>query len=89
MYCCLEGMFLPNDDFCASPIYIKDDAYEFSIDPEVITLVDAFHDHENENIVDHICKFQTLVTSAKKVTNQHYFMLKLFPFHLKMMLKLG
>lgn len=66
-------MFLPNDDFYSSPIYIKDDAYEFSIDPEVITLVEphAFHDHENENVVDHICKFKSLVTSVKKVRNQH------------------
>lgn len=85
-------MFLPNDDFCASPIYIEDDAYEFSIDPEVITLVEshAFHEHENEKVVDHICKFQSFVISlGRKLQINITLCLNLFPFHLKMMLKLG
>ena len=72
--------------FAASPIFVTDKDYEFSVDPELITLVesDPFHGYECETVVAHITKLHdiaTLFTSEEKI--RHYYMLKLFPFSLK------
>ena len=42
-------------EFATSPIFIDDKDYEFSIDPELITLVesDPFHGYETETFVAH------------------------------------
>jgi hypothetical protein len=42
--------------FATSPIFVTDKDYEFSVDPELITLVesDPFHGYETETIVAHL-----------------------------------
>ena len=60
--------------FATSPIFVDDKDYEFSIDPELITLVesDPFHAYETET---------TLLAHDEKFC--YYYILKLFPFSLK------
>ena len=50
--------------FATSPIFIDDKDYEFSIDPELITLVesDPFHGCETETIVAHLTKLNDIAT---------------------------
>ena len=72
--------------FATSPIYISDKDYDFSVDPELITLVesDPFHGYESETVVAHLTKLNdiaTLFTNDEKT--RYYFILKLFPFSLK------
>ena len=44
--------------FATSPIFITDKDYDFSIDPELITLVksDPFHGYETETVVARLTK---------------------------------
>ena len=44
--------------FATSPIFVTDEDYEFSVDPELITSVesDPFHGHESETFVAHLTK---------------------------------
>ncbi|KAI4991688.1 hypothetical protein ZWY2020_040074, partial [Hordeum vulgare] len=72
--------------FATSPIFITDKDYEFSVDPEIISIVesDPFHGYESERVVTHLTKLHdiaTLFTSEEKI--RHYYILKLFPFSLK------
>ena len=72
--------------FATSPIFVTDKDYEFSVDPELITVVesDPFHGYESETVVAHLTKLHdiaTLFTSEEKI--RHYYILKLFPFSLK------
>ena len=72
--------------FSTSPICIVDKDYEFSVNPELITLVesDPFHGYETETIVAHLTKLNyiaTLFTHDEKT--HYYFILKLFPFLIK------
>ena len=72
--------------FATSPIFVTDKGYEFSVDPELITLVesDPFHGYESETVVAHLTKLNdiaTLFTHDEK--NCYYYILKLFPFSLK------
>ena len=72
--------------FATSPICIADKDYEFSVDPELITLVesDPFHGYETETVVAHLTKLNdiaTLFTHDEKT--RYYFIPKLFPFSLK------
>ena len=72
--------------FATSPIFIDDKDYEFSVDPELITLVesDPFYGYESETVVAHLTKLNdiaTLFTHDEKT--RYYFILKLFPFSLK------
>ena len=65
---------------------IDDKDHEFSVDPDIITLVesDSFHGYESETVVAHLTKLNdiaTLFTHYEKTRN--YFILKLFPFSLK------
>ena len=48
--------------FATSPIFIDDKDYEFSIDPELITLVefDPFHGYETETVVAHLTKLNDI-----------------------------
>ena len=73
-------------EFATSPIVIANKDYEFSINPELITLVeyDPFHGHETETVVAHLTKLTdiaTLLTHDEKT--RYYFIHKLFPFSLK------
>ena len=50
--------------FATSPIFVNDKDYEFSIDRELITLVesDPFHGYETETIVAHLTKLNDIAT---------------------------
>ena len=72
--------------FATSPIFIDDKDYEFSIDRELITLVesDPFHGYEIETVVAHLTKLNdtaTLFTHAEKT--RYYFILKIISFLIK------
>lgn len=75
----LGDMFLLEDDFYTSPIYVKVDAYEFSIEHEVIPIAenDAFHGNEDQKAIKHffkigegtpsdtkLCQLKTLIEEA-------------------------
>ena len=70
--------------FATSPIPVTDKDYEFSVDPELITLVESGPFHGYETVVAHLTKLNdiaTLLTHDEKT--RYYFILKLFPFSLK------
>ena len=72
--------------FATSPIFVTDKDYEFSVDPELITLVESntFHGYETETIVAHLTKLNDIATLfAHKEKIRYYYILKLFPFSLK------
>ena len=83
----------PDPTFATSPIYVPDkDYYDFSVDPDIITLVesDPFYGLESETVVTHLTKLNdiaTLFTNAEK--SRYYYILKIFPFSLRVMLRLG
>ena len=47
-----------------SPIFVTDKDYEFSVDPEIITLVesDPFYGYESETVVAHLTKLNDIAT---------------------------
>ena len=72
--------------FATSPICISDKDYDFSVDLELITLVesDPFYGYESETVVAHLTRLNdiaTLFTNYEKT--RYYYILKLFPFSLK------
>jgi hypothetical protein len=72
--------------FATSPIFVIDKDYEFSVDPELITLVesDPFHGYETETVVAHLTKLNDLATLfAHDEKICYYYILKLFSFSLK------
>ena len=76
----------PDPAFATSPIFVTDKDYEFSVDPDIITLVesDPFHGYESETVVAHLTKLNdiaTLFTNDEK--SLYYYILKIFPFLLK------
>ena len=82
----LNARMKPDPAFATSPICVTDKDYEFSVDPDIITLVesDPFHGYESETVVAHLTKLNdiaTLFTNDEK--NRYYYILKLFPFSLK------
>ena len=82
----LKARMKYNPKFATSTIFISDKDYEFSVDPEIISLVesDPFHGYESETVVAHLAKLHdiaTLFTNEEKI--RHYYILKLFPFSLK------
>jgi hypothetical protein len=50
--------------FATSLIFVTDKDYEFSIDPELIKLVefDPFHGYETETVVAHLTKLNDIAT---------------------------
>ena len=69
--------------FATSPIFIDDKDYEFSVDPELITLVetDPFHGYEVETVMAHLTKVNDIATLfSHDEKTIYYFILKLFPF---------
>ena len=72
--------------FATSPIFVDDTDYEFSVDPELITLVesDPFHGYETETVVAHLTKLNDIATLfAHEEKIHYYYILKLFHFALK------
>ena len=72
--------------FATSPIFVTDKDYEFSVDPEIISLVESypFHGYESETVIAHLAKLSeiaNLFTNEDKI--RHYYILKLFSFSLK------
>jgi len=72
--------------YATSPIFITDKDYDFSVDLELITLVesDPFYGYESETVVAHLTKLNdiaTLFTNDEKT--RYYYILKLFLFSLK------
>src|SRR6266511_2258469 len=73
-------------DFATSPIFVTDKDYEFSVDPELITLVesDPFYGYESETVVAHLTKLNDIATLfAHEEKIRYFYILKLFPFSLK------
>ena len=75
-----------NPAFATSPICISDKDYDFSVDPELITLVESgpFYGYESKTVVAHLTKLNdiaTLFTNDEKT--RYYYILKIFPFSLK------
>ena len=60
----LNARMKPDPAFSTSPIVIDDKDYEFSVDPELITLVesDPLHGYETETIVAHLTKLNDIAT---------------------------
>ena len=65
--------------FATSPIFVTDKGCEFSVDPELIPLVqsDPFHGYESEIVVPHLTKLNdiaTLFSHEEKI--RYYYILK-------------
>ena len=76
----------PDPDFATSPIRVTDKDYEFSVDPEIITLVesDPFYGLESETVVAHLSKLNDIATLFTHDDKYRYFyILKIFLFSLK------
>ena len=56
----LNARMKPDPAFATSPIYVTDKDYEFSVDPDIITLVesDPFHGYESKTVVAHLIKIK-------------------------------
>ena len=72
--------------FATSPIFVTNKDYEFSVDSELITLVefDPFYGYESEIVMAHLTKLNDIATLfAHEEKIRYYYILKLFPFTLK------
>ena len=71
--------------FATSPIFVDDKDYEFSVDPELITLVesDPFHGYETETVVAHLTKLNNIATLFAHLRKFATIIFKLFPSSLK------
>ena len=56
----------PDTAFATSPICVTDKDYEFSVDPDIITLVesDPFHGYESETVVAHLTKLNDIAACS-------------------------
>src|SRR3954469_23284914 len=82
----LRDKMRPDPAFATSPICVPDKDYEFSVDPDIITLVesDPFHGYETETVVAHLTKLNDIATLFTNDERSRYFyILKIFPFSLK------
>ena len=82
----LNARMKPDPAFATSPICVTDRDYEFSVDPDIITLVESnrFYGLESKTVVAHLTKLNdiaTLFTNVEK--SRYYYILKIFPFSLK------
>ena len=77
----------PDPDFATSPICVPDqDYYDFSVDPDIITLVesDPFYGYESETAVAHLTKLNDIAALfTNNETSRYLYLLKIFPFSLK------
>ena len=72
--------------FAISPIFVTDKDYEFSDDPDIITLVesDLLYGYESETVVAHLTKLNDIATLfAHEEKSRYLYILKIFPFSLK------
>ena len=82
----LNARMKPNPAFATSPICVTNKDYEFSVDPEIIALLESnpFYGNESETVVAHLTKLNdiaTLFTNDEK--SHYYYILKIFSFSLK------
>src|SRR4051812_26552887 len=80
----LNARMKPDPAFATSPICFTDKDYEFSVDPDVITLVesDPFHGYESETVVAHLTKLNDIATLFTNDERSCYFyILKYFRSH--------
>src|SRR3954463_10718961 len=72
--------------FATSPIDIKDEDYDFSLDLSYLYIVDKepFHGTENESVVAHMNEISTMsALFSDDFKMRKYFVTKIFPFSLK------
>ena len=69
--------------FATSPICVTDKDYDFSVDPEIITLVesDPFYGYESETVVAHLTKLNDIATLFTNDERTRYFYISLKYFH--------
>ena len=72
--------------YATSPIFVTDKDYDFSVDPEIITLLesDPFYGYEYATVVAYLTKLNdipTLFTNDERT--RYFYILKIFPFSLK------
>ena len=68
--------------FATSPIFVTDKDYEFSVDPDIITLVesDPFYGYESETVVAHLTKLNDIAALFTNNERSRYlYLLKIFP----------
>ena len=70
----LRDRMKPDPAFATSPICVPDKDYEFSVDPDIITLVesDPFYGYESETVVATLTKLNdiaTLFTNDERLTD--------------------
>ena len=58
----LRDKMKPDPPFATSPICVPDKDYEFSVDPDIITLVesDPFYGYESETVVAYLTKLNDI-----------------------------
>ena len=70
--------------FATSPIFVTDKDYDFSVDPEIITLVesDPFYGYESETVVAHLTKLNDIAALFTNNERSRYlYLLKNFRSH--------
>ena len=70
--------------YATSPIFVTDKDYDFSVDPELITLVksDPFYGYESETVVAHLTKLNDIATLFTNDEKSRYLLsLKYFRSH--------
>ena len=63
----LNARMKPDPTFATSPIFVTDKDYEFSVDPNIITLAesDPFHGYESETVVAHLTKLNDIADNPQ------------------------
>ena len=71
----LNARMKPDPAFATSPICITDMDYEFSVDPDIITLVEShpFYGLESETVVAHLTKLNDIATLFTNDERTRYF----------------
>jgi len=81
----LAEMFKIASNYCEPAIYVRDEAYDFFVDPEMIKIVEKnkFYGKEEEFLAKHLTNLMKIaMLLGKDEIHQHYYFLKLFPFSL-------
>ena len=65
----------PDPAFATSPICVPDKYYEFSVDPDILTLVesDPFYGYESEIVVAHLTKLNDIAALFTNDERSRYF----------------
>ena len=67
----LRDKMKPDPAFATSPICVPDKDYEFSVDPDIITLVEC--GYESETVVAHLTKLNDIATLFTNDERTRYF----------------